>query len=228
MALKIPSSPLFRDIAADELPTLLTCLNATEKKVRAGTMLLHAGDITRQFAIVLSGSVRIERCDIWGNTSILDHIGPGRVFGEVYACLPTMPVMVDAVAAEDSTLLYLQADRLFSSCQKACACHQQLIQNLLVVMASRNLHLAQKIELITPKTIRERLLTYLSAEALRQGKDAFTIPFNRQQLADYLACERSALSATLSKMQQEGLLTFRKNQFILNRQVRKEFHNEKE
>lgn len=227
MALKISASPLFRNIAAEELPSLLTCLNAVEKSVRAGTILLHAGDTTKQLALVLSGSVRIERCNIWGNTTILDYAGPGRVFGEVYACLPTTPVMVDVIAAEDSAILYLQPDRLFSSCQQACTCHQQLIRNLLVVMASRNLHLAQKIELITPKTIRERLLTYLSAEAVRQGKDAFTIPFNRQQLADYLACERSALSATLSKMQQEGLLTFQKNQFILNRQDRKEFHHEK-
>ena len=124
--------------------------------------------------------------------------------------------MVDVVAAEAVSFLWLSVPQMLGICTAACSGHQRLLQNLLTVLASKNLHLTRKINHITPNTIRARLLSYLSYEALRQGSSAFSIPFNRQQLADYLAVERSALSSALSKMQREGLISFHKNRFVLH------------
>lgn len=206
---------LFRGISETEIGQVLDCLGAEQKQFDKGQAIFRTGDTVRAMGLVLSGGVNIIRMDVWGNQNILDHVGPGQVFAETYACAPAEILMVDVTAAEDSEVLFLDVARMLEAGTTACAYHVRVLRNLLSVMASKNLMLTRKMGHISPRSIRERLLSYLSYQALQQGKYSFEIPFNRQQLADYLSVERSALSNELSKMRKEGMIDFHKNGFTL-------------
>ena len=205
---------LLHGIPPKQLPTLLDTLHAFQKHYAKGQPIYHMGDMAHALCVVLSGSVTIERGDAWGNRTILDRIPPGAVFAETYACIPGTPMMVSAVAAEPSEVLFLPAERLLAPAQGAA--HAVLLRNLLDVTVRKNLTLTRKIFHTSPKSLRGRLLSYLSAQAVQCGSDAFDIQFDRQQLADYLNADRSALSAELGKMQRDGLISFRKNHFVLH------------
>ena len=209
-------SPLFQGMTPEEAAGLLACMGSDRRRYAKGQTVLHAGEVVTSLGLVLSGSVLIENTDFWGNTTVLDHVGTGQVFAETYACTPREPLMVRVTAAEAAEILFLNAGRLLQPCAQACACHGQLIRNLLTLSAQKNLDLSRKISHPAPKTIRGRLLAYLSYQALRAGSRRFTIPFDRQQLADYLNVDRSALSNELSKMRKEGLLEVEKNRFSLS------------
>lgn len=210
---------LFQGISEEETREMLTCLGAGSKNYAKGETVLRVGDRIQALGLVLSGSVNIENDDVWGNKTILDNIAPGQVFGETYACLLNTPLMVNVVAAEETEILFLHAGRLLTTCSNACPHHGWLIQNLLAVTARKNLNLSRRIFHTSAKTIRGRLLSYLSDQAVRQDSRSFLIPFDRQQLADYLGVDRSALSNELSKMQRDGLLTVKKNLFQLHGDV---------
>lgn len=207
--------PLFAGVAPQELEAMLACLDTECRRYGKGAAILRTGDTVRSMGIVLSGSVLIQKTDLWGNVTVLDSVGPGQIFAETYACTPQEPLMVDAVAAESSEILFIQVARVLETCPNSCAHHHALIRNLLSLSAQKNLRLSRKIFHTAPKTIRARLLSYLSDQAIRCGRRSFTIPFNRQQLADYLNVERSALSNELSKMQQDGLIETERNYFRL-------------
>ena len=214
--LLLASTPLFSGAAPEEIAAMLSCLRAREKRCAKGEVLLRAGDTVRELGLVLSGSVSIESDDLWGNRTILDRVGPGRVFAETYACVPGEPLMVNAVAAEAAEVLFLDVGRVLGSCSNACAHHARVVRNLLAISARKNLALSRRSLHTAPKSIRGRLLSYLSFQALRQGSRAFDIPFDRQQLADYLNVDRSALSAELGRMRREGLLRAEKNHFEMS------------
>ena len=212
--MKIPeNSPLFHHILPVEQEKLLSCLQATEKRYEKGEVILREGEPTRWMGLVLTGRVLLEHSDVSGNNAVLGSVLPGAVFAEPYACLPRQPLLIRAVAAEESRVLLLRAERVLDTCPETCACHGQLLRNLLTVCAEKNLHLSQRILHTSPKTIRGRLLSYFSDRVRQTGSQRFSIPFDRQQLADYLGVERSALCHELSKMRREGLIRYRKNQF---------------
>lgn len=207
---------LFRGVSEIELKEMLKCLGSFTKTYEKGEIIYHAGDYVQHMGVVLSGSINIENNDIWGNTSILSKVQTGQIFAETYACLPQNPLMVTVAASEKSEILFLNVQGLLSTCSNSCPHHNRLIHNLLQLTAQKNLKLSQKIFHTSPKSIRGRLLSYLSQEALENGSPNFTIPFNRQQLADYLNVERSALSNELSKMKAEKILDYEKNNFTLH------------
>ena len=204
-------TPLFAGVAPQDIEAMLACLDTERRHYAKGQVILHSGDTVRSMGIVLSGRVLIEKTDLWGNATVLDSVGPGQIFAETYACTPQEPLMVDAVAAESSQVLFIQVARVLEVCPNSCAHHHTLIRNLLALSAQKNLLLSRKIFYTAPKTIRARLLSYLSDQAIRCGRRSFTIPFNRQQLADYLNVERNELS----KMQQDGLIETERNYFRL-------------
>ena len=213
----LANTALFRGASPQEAAAMLNCLGAAERGYAKGEQIYHSGDYVTDLGMVLSGSVLIQTDDLWGNTTVLDRIGPGQIFAETYACVPGEPLMVDVVAAEGTQVLFLNVERVLRVCSHTCAHHSKLIRNLLLLSAQKNLNLSRKIFYTSSKTIRGRLLSYLSYQARRNGTPSFTIPFNRQQLADYLNVERSALSNELSKMQRDGLLVVEKNHFTLTR-----------
>ena len=206
-------SELFAGIEAQELENLLNCLKPLKKTYKKGEYVCRAGEPLRFMGFVLSGSVNIERNDAWGNQSLLGRVEAGEVFGETYACVPGEILMVDVAAVEPCEILFLDMGKLLATCSSACGFHNRLIQNLVRVMAAKNLNLSRKINDTAPKSIRGRLLSYLSYQVVKQGGYKFEIPFNRQQLADYLGVDRSAMSNELSKMQREGLIEYRRNWF---------------
>ena len=176
--------------------------------------IFHTGDTVHEIGIVLRGAVHIESIDLWGSKSILSEVGEGQAFAETYAFCGEA-LMVDAVAAEHCEILFLHTAAL-TDARIEPALKDKLLRRLLAVSMRKNLSLSQRIFCTTPKTVRGRLLTYFSAQAARCGRMEFEVPFNRQQMADYLNLDRSALSKELCKMRDEGLLTFEKNRFALN------------
>ena len=213
---------LFAGTTAEEAKAMLACLGSFEREYDKGAVILRAGDCTDHMCMVLLGSVNIELDDLWGNKTILGHAEAGQLFAETYASIPGEPLMVSAVAAEKCEVLFLNATRLLSPCTNACAHHGKLIRNLLAITAGKNLALSRRSLHTSSKSIRGRLLSYLSEQAKQSGSYRFTIPFNRQQLADYLGVDRSALSNELGKMQKEGLLQFEKNRFSLKQRGQNE------
>lgn len=206
---------LFEGIEEREIEVILSCLQAEVKYYKKDNYIYRIGDKVHCLGLVTEGAVNIIKDDAWGNAQILDHVRAGQIFAETYACLEDEPLMVNVQAAEQTCILFLDTGRLLKHCPSSCSYHSRLIQNLLKVIASKNLNLTRKIDLLTPKSIRERVMIYLSGQAVRQGKNEFDIPFNRQQMADYLSVERSALSNELSKLKKEGLIDFRKNHFSI-------------
>lgn len=215
----LTSSPLFQGIMQEEIKKILLCLKARECHFQKGEFLYRSGDRIHEFGIVLSGSISIEHDDLWGNRTVLDCIGPGRVFAETYACVSGEALMVNVAALEAADVLFLDMHNLLQVCSSACAYHQRMIRNLLLITAQKNLNLSRRSLHTAPKSIRGRLLSYLSYQVLQQGRRDFRIPFNRQQLADYLNVDRSALSAELSRMQKEGLLRTERNHFVILEQM---------
>lgn len=210
---------LFEGFAEEEIKNVLKCLNAVEKSYDKDAYIFRAGEQASALGVILSGAVQVVSEDYWGERQIMGIFTQGQLFGESYACMEKTPLMVSAVAAEPSQILFIDAFRVFKTCSSACEFHRRLIVNLVSILAGKNLVLTRKIEHISKKTIRGKVLAYLSDEAGRQGGSSVELPYNRQQLADYLSVDRSALSAELSRMQREGLISYKKNHFILHKEM---------
>lgn len=215
---KLSSTSLFARISKDDQTSLLGCLDAKMKEYRSGQTVLEEGQTARQIGILLSGALNVQHLDWWGRRSLVSVIHPVDIFAEAYALSPKAPLMNDVVASEDSTILFLDAEKLTGPCQKLCQCHSILIQNLMAVLAHKNRTLVQKVHHLTRRSTKEKVLSFLSSQALIQGSPEFDIPFDRQELADYLSVDRSALSATISSMCAEGLMECRRSHFRLLRQ----------
>jgi len=210
---QIMACPLFRGCNEQDLREMAARGDLRTAGFEKGDTICRMGELVREIGLVLEGSVRIENGDVWGNRSILGIVGPGGVFAEAYACLPDEPLLVSVVANERCRILFLSAARLFASEEP---CHRMIRRNLLMISARKNVQLSRRMFLTSAKTIRERLMAYFSGQIALHGSRTFDIPFDRQQLADYLNLDRSALSKELGKMKREGLLDYRKNHFVIH------------
>ena len=211
----IRASQIFSGISENELTSMLSCLDARKESFPKDTFLLRVGDTAESIGLVLSGSVLIIQEDIWGNRNILSKAGSGQTFAAVYACAPGSVLNVSVVAETPVTAMFLNVKHILNMCPSACTHHSRIIRNLLGELAEKNLRFSEKLMHMGQRTTRAKLMSYFSAEAQRLGKYEFDIPFSRQQLADYLAVERSGLSLELGKMKKDGLLDFHKSHFIL-------------
>ena len=207
--------PLFDRIGDESLKEMLGCLNAKECSYKKGDAVFAEGDKAKYLGIVLEGSVQLVRVDYYGNRSILANIEPPQLFGEAFACAGLKSLPVDAVAAADTKILLLDAQRIARPCGNACPCHGQTILNLLHIVAKKNLVLHQKIEITSKRSTREKLMTYLLLQAKNAKSHTFTVPYDRQELADYLEVDRSGLSVEISKLRNEKVLECRRSTFTL-------------
>ena len=207
--------PLFDGIAASELTGMLTCLGSRQKSYIKGDVILPEGSPAQEVGILVKGQVHLIRTDYDGNRSIMMHINPGQLFAESFACAKAKRLPVSVVASEDCEVLLLECRRLLTTCSHACAFHGRVIFNLLQIVADKNLSLHRKALITAKRTTREKLLTYLILQAKEAGGASFTIPFDRQELADYLEVDRTGLSAEMSKLKKEGVLDYYKNSFRL-------------
>jgi CRP-like cAMP-binding protein len=206
---------LFSEMTEAELQALLACRSAGQSGFKKGGFIFFAHDPAARVGVVIEGGVHVIQEDYWGNRTILAHIGQGGMFGEAFSCAGVVRLPVSVIAASETNLLMIDLKRVVTICSSACEYHTRLIKNLLRALAKKNLSLIQKMEHITRRTTREKLLSFLSAQAKDAGNSSFEISFNRQELADYLAVDRSAMSAELSKIRNEGLLRYERNHFIL-------------
>lgn len=210
---RLSKSVLFRGMSEKEITDCLEKLDGRTVSFRRREFIMHAGNSTLSMGMVLSGSVTIETNDLWGNRTILSHVGANGYFAETYACVRDAVMPVDVTASEDCEILFLSValmERYTAESWK-----QKLTGNLLTVSMNKNLVLSGRIFNTSPRTIRERVLSYLSSVSLQKRSTEFDIPFDRQQLADYLNVERTALSKELGKMKKDGLISVRKNHFVL-------------
>lgn len=216
---QIKNSPVFYGMNDEELQGLLECFNARVRKYEEGEMIIRQGDIIKNIYLILKGAVNIEKDTYWGRRMIISQLTENNNIALAFVASKNIESNIDAIAVEDSELLILNYEKCTSICQNACTRHKVLINNLFEILSKENIELIQKIENISQKTIREKLLTYLSNEAKKNRNSSFEIPFNRQDLADYLNIDRSAMSFELSKLQKEGLISYNKNKFMLSLRV---------
>lgn len=206
---------LFKEMDEEEILALLPCLASKTSHYEKGQTIFFSGESIDHFGIVLSGQVQVVYDDYYGNRNILANIGMGNLVGESFACAEIKTLPVSVIAASECDMLFIDCRKLAAPCEKACAFHNKLIQNMLSIVSMKNIYLTQKIEFTAKRTTREKLLSYLSAEAQKAGSNHFIIPFDRQELADFLSVDRSAMSAELSKLKSDGVLDYKKSSFEL-------------
>ena len=212
---QIKNSPVFFGISEQELKEMLECFNARIKTYDEGEMIIRQGDMITNIYLVLEGTVNIEKDSYWGRRIIVSQLGVNDNIALAFVASKNVESSIDAIAATKAKLLLLSYQKCTSMCQNVCTKHKLLINNLFEILSKENIELIQKIENISQKSIRDKLLTYLSNEAKRNKSNIFEISFNRQDLADYLNIDRSAMSFELSKMQKDGLIKVEKNKFAL-------------
>jgi len=214
---RIQNCTLFAGMSQSGLENLLTCLSARQKKYEKDSFVFMEGDEPRWAGIVLSGCVQIVHDDFWGNRTIITRFVQGEFFGEAFAYGAVKALPVSIVATEKSEILLIDCKKILITCASSCDFHHALIQNMVKNLAQKNILLMHKMEYITRRTTREKLLAYLSFQAQQAKNNAFEIPYNRQELANYLSIDRSAMSSELGRLRTDGILRFTKNKFVLLR-----------
>ena len=203
-------STLFQGMTEEEIRSALTALRAEEAAYPKGSAILHAGETTDRMGLVLDGSVTIESVDVWGHRTILALLGAGELFAEVYALLSDEVLLVDVRANEDCRILFLRPEGLEG---EDASWALKVLRSLLTITARKDLALSIRSFHTAPKSARGRIMAYLDTMSLRTHSKKFSIPFDRQQMADYLDLDRTALSKELGRMRDDGLIVFRKDQF---------------
>ena len=206
---------LFSGVSKEEIRSMLNCLDARLYNYKKGDYVFRQGEHISHITVLVKGNLLIQKDDYWGNRAIVNNIAVGEMFGEAYVAPESGSLLNDVIAEEDSTVIFFDIKRILTVCSTACRFHSMVVQNLFFSISEKNRKLVQKIGHMSKRSTRAKLLSYLSEEAKRHNNRQFMIPFSRQQLADFLCVDRSAMSNELCKMRDEGLLKFDKNEFTL-------------
>lgn len=212
----LKNSKLFHGTEESDIYSILNCFQAKVLHYKKGEYIIRHGDVINNIMILLDGCLCIQRDDYWGNRSIVNIVNIGEMFGEAYTAHDSKPILNDVTAIKDSSVIFLNINKVLNICSSSCQFHSYIIQNLYFAVSEKNQLLVQKLGYMSKRTTREKLISYLSDQAKIQGSNSFTIPMNRQQLADFLSVDRSAMSNELCKMRDKGLIVFNKNKFTLN------------
>ena len=211
----LKKTQLFSGVSEEEVALMLTCLGARLYTYQKGDYVFRQGEHLGDITVLVEGSLHIQKDDYWGNRSILSRIAVGEMFGEAYIAPESGALLNDVVAIEDSAVMFFNVKRIITTCSSACRFHAMVVQNLFFAISEKNRKLVQKLGHMSKRSTREKLISYLSEEAKKHNSASFAIPFNRQQLADFLSVDRSAMSNELCKLRDEGLLAVEKNRFEL-------------
>ncbi len=208
-------SKLFKQLSDEDILHALNCLDVKIKAFPRNSNILMPNTVQEDLCLLLEGEVLLIRDDFWGNQHLIGEIKKQEIFAESYALNQQVALPLRALAANKSLVMFINIKKLQTTCGHHCAYHQQLITNLMTILAKKNLMMNEKIRCLSQRSIKEKILTYLENEAKHQNRSAFDIPFNRQQLADFLAIDRSALSRELSNLKKQGLIDYHTNHFII-------------
>ena len=209
----VKNNPLFQGIALSDFEKMSDCLSSETKHYRKDDTVLRSGDTVNFVGIVLSGNVKIKKEDADGRITIIANIGTSEAFGEVFACAGISHSPVTIQASEDSEVLFFDYRKVITSCTSACPFHSKLIENMLKLVAQKNMALGQKMEILSKRTTREKILAFFDVQ--RGAAKRFTVPYDREEMAQYLCVDRSAMSNELCRMRREGMIKFQKNTFEL-------------
>ena len=205
--------PLFFGVKEKDMIPMLNCLGGKVRKFKKGEYIFFEQDDVRQIGIIISGSVDMVKEDIWGNKTMLVRMKKEELFGETFSCGVEQSSVVSFYASSNTEVLFLPFDRVMHSCSMTCVFHHRLIENMVHIIANKNRDLMRKVEVVSKRTIREKILAYLSIQAQSTNQRYFDIPLGRVELAEYLCVDRSALTRELAKMKEEGILDFDRNSF---------------
>lgn len=195
------ASPLFRGVPAEEMPAVLEQIDACEIRVKKGEVVVM--DASRPIGVVLDGLIQIVQDDYWGTRSIIHMLIPGKTIGESFTTFPGVNLNQKAIAQKDTLLLAFSKEKMVAGTFPE---QKLILENLLGIYSIHQRIFLQKFQLLSRRKTRDRLLAYFSMIALEKGSSSFTVPFTRQEMADYLCVERSAMCTALSAMQREGIL----------------------
>lgn len=216
----LKKTQMFSGISDSDIEKMLDCLGARLCKYKKGNYILNQGEHIKDITILVEGALHIQKDDYWGNRSILGNVAVGEMFGEAYVAPESGALLNDVVAVEDSVVIFFDVNRVITTCPSGCRFHAMVVQNMFFAISDKNRKLVQKLGHMSKRSTREKLISYLSEEAKKQNSSKFLIPFNRQQLADFLSVDRSAMSNELCKMRDEGMLKFSKNEFELIEKIK--------
>lgn len=207
------NSHLFDGIGLEDRKVMLGCIGYHIGSFRKGDIVAFEEENIKHIGIILFGSVDMIKEDLWGNKTMLVRMRKDELFGETFACGKDNLSVVTFMVSEAAKILFLPFDRVMRSCTMNCMFHHRLIENMVSIIADKNRELIRKVEVVSKRTIREKLLAYLSIQAQIQKSRYFEIPLGRLELAEYLCVDRSALSRELVKMKNDGLIDYDKNCF---------------
>ena len=201
----LKNTKLFAGVIEKEVELMFSCLNARLCSYKKDEYVLRQGEHVNQIGVLVDGSLNVQNEDYWGNRSIIRQISIGDMFGESFISPDSGALLNDVVATSNSAVIFFDANRVITTCPSSCRFHAAVVQNMFFHISQENKKLVQKISHMSKRSTREKLLSYLSEEAKRQSSSSFFIPFNRQELADFLSVDRSAMSNELSKMRDDGI-----------------------
>lgn len=217
---------LFNGILPENLESLTKCLGAKVRPYKKGEYINYAGNDVTSVGIILCGNVDIIKEDYLGRRMILTSLSEADLFGEVFACAGVKKSPVTIYSSTDSEIMFIDYNKIIKTCSNLCDFHNKIIQNMIELIARKNLILNKKIDYLVVKGLREKLVLYLLEQYNIKNSLTFNIPLDRSGLAEYLNVDRSAMSRELGKMRDEKIINFNKNNFtILNVKDLKEYYN---
>ena len=209
-------SPLLEGVSPQEYQTMHACLGVYEQSFRPDDVIYDFGDGRGLLGIVSQGSAVVERIDREGGRAILEHLGPGGVFGEMMMFKAAGDDSVVVRAAAPTRVSFLRSEAVMRRCEHACACHSRMVENLFRLVTEKATSLSERVEVLSRRSILEKLLRYFQLQAAKGHGPSFQLPFSLSALADYISADRSAMMRELKKMREEMLVTITGRQVTLS------------
>ena len=208
---ELEKSPLFQDISYEEYRKMLPCFQAVGRSYQSDELIYDFGDAQRNdVGIVERGTAALIRIDEEGVATVMEELGPGGVFGRDLAFAGSAGDSLEVVCRAPCEVLFIDYPHILRRCENACAYHSALVQNMLRLMASKAQALSERIDVLSRRSIREKLLCYFRQLAGRTGGASFTLPFS-----DYIATDRSAMMRELKRLREEGVVRSEGRRFTL-------------
>ena len=209
----LSETDLFRGIEPNDIKDMINSFNPKTKTYAKNEVIFAVSANESKIGIVMNGSVNMVVNHPWGTQSIFGRTERGGIIGGANAVFDKKPLICDTVAAENCEVMFFDMYTLLTIRKDSHKCHNKVIYNIMDIAAGKCLKFVTRMIHTSPKSLRERIMSYLAEQAMINGSNKFKVPFGRQQMADYLNVNRAAMCGELSKMQQERMIKFHKFDF---------------